>query len=105
MFLRSSGTFAGEVDRLLSTSLSDNTVKIYNQAVSTFDACRTQYNFQTSWPHNINVLVNFIAFLSSEGYSLSTAKPYLSGISFYIKLNGWSDSSEDFEVKKMLKGF
>ena len=27
------------------------------------------------------------------------------GISFYIKLNGWSDPSEAFVVKKMLKGF
>ena len=97
--------FAGEVDRLLSASLADNTVKLYNQAVSTFDAFRTQYNFQTSWPPNINVLVNFIAFLSSEGYSFSTAKSYLSGISFYIKLNGWPDLSEAFVVKKMLKGF
>ena len=97
--------FAGEVDRLVSASLADNTVKLYNQAVSTFDAFRTQYNFQTPWPPNINVLVNFIAFLSSEGYSYSTAKSYLSGISFYIKLNGWSDPSEAFVMKKMLKGF
>ena len=65
--------FAGEVDRLLSASLADNTVKLYNQAVSTFDAFRTQYNFQTSWPPNINVFVNFIAFLSSEGNVTSSA--------------------------------
>ena len=53
----------------------------------------------------MNVFVIFIAVLSSEGYSFTTAKSYLSGISFYIKLNGWPDPSEAFVVKKMLKGF
>lgn len=80
-------------------------VKLYEQAVSKFDAFRTRFNFQKLWPPNISEIVNFIAYLYSEGYSFSTAKTYISGISFYTKLNNGSDPSEAFVVKKMLRGF
>ena len=97
--------FASEVERLLSASLAVNTVKLYNQAVSKFDALRAQYNFNRSWPPSIDDIVNFIAYLSSEGYSFSSAKTYLSGTSFYTKLNDGTDPFDVCVVKKMLKGF
>ena len=56
------------------------------KTVSKFDAFRAQYNFNRSWPPSIDDIVNFIAYLSSEGYSCSSAKTYLSGISFIPSL-------------------
>ena len=64
--------FPSEVDCLLSASLAVNTVKLYNhQAVSKFDAFRGQHNFDKSWAPNIDDIINFIAYLSSDGYSFS----------------------------------
>lgn len=35
-----------------------------------------------------------------KGYKDATAKSYVSGISFYLKINGWVDTTETFIVKK-----
>ena len=53
----------------------------------------------------IDDLINFIAYLSTQGYKSSTARSYVAGISFYIGINNWPDPSESFVVRKMLKGF
>ena len=90
---------------MISASLADNTVKSYATAVSKFDMFRSQYNLSNSWPPMIDDLINFIAYLSTQGYKSSTARSYVAGISFYIRINNWPDPSESFVVRKMLKGF
>ena len=65
----------------------------------------SQYNLSNSWPPMIDDLINFIAYLSTQGYKSSTARSYVAGISFYIRINNWPDPSESFVVRKMLKGF
>ena len=90
---------------MISASLADNTVKSYAIAVSKFDMFRSQYNLSNSWPPMIDDLINFIAYLSTQGYKSSTARSYVAGISFYIRINNWPDPSESFVVRKMLKGF
>lgn len=57
-----------------------------------------------SWPPSLESLINFIAFLSSKSYKHSTASSYVSGISFFLKVNSWPDITEAFIVRKMLKG-
>jgi hypothetical protein len=44
------------------------------------------------------------AFLAKFKYSPSTAKSYMSGIRFYLKMNGVHDITDSFILKKMLKG-
>ena len=95
--------FASKVDRSHSASLTVNTVKLYNQTVSNFDAFRAQYHSNRSWPPSIDDIVNFITYLFSEGYSFSSAKTYLSGISFHTKLNDGTDPFDVFVEKNMLK--
>ena len=42
--------------------------------------------------------------MSLNGHKSSTIVSYISGISYYLKLNGWVDVIEVFIVRKMLKG-
>ena len=42
--------------------------------------------------------------MSLNGHKSSTIVSYISGISYYLKLNGWVDVTEVFIVRKMLKG-
>lgn len=74
-------------------------------AISKFDLFRSQYHLPRSWPPVLDDIINFIAYLSINGYKFATARSYLAGVSFYIKINNWPDPSEAFIVKKLLKGF
>ena len=65
--------FGSEVDRLIIASFADNTVKSYSLAVQIFDDFRKRFNLSTNWPPTVDVLINFIAYLSSHGYQFSTA--------------------------------
>lgn len=97
--------FAGEVGSLVNASLAENTVKLYKLAVQQFDALCTEYKLSPSWPTPLNHVVNFVAYLSCNGYSFSTASSYVSGIAFQLKINGFSDVTDSFVIRKMLKGF
>ena len=55
-------------------------------------------------PPTLSSVINFIACMSLNGHKSSTIVSYISGISYYLKLNGWVDVTEVFIVLKMLKG-
>lgn len=99
------GSFTSEVDTLINASLSQNTVKSYQTAISLFDSFRLHKSFPLDWPASLDSIVSFTAYLSLSGYSYSTASSYISGISFYFKINGWDDLTQAFIVRKMLKGY
>jgi hypothetical protein len=46
----------------------------------------------------------FIAFLAYNSYTPSTAKTYVSALSFSLKCKGFQDTTQHFIVKQMLKG-
>ncbi|MBV2113347.1 MAG: hypothetical protein KUF82_20540 [Candidatus Thiodiazotropha sp. (ex Ctena orbiculata)] len=95
--------FTGEVERLLNASLSTNTVKTYNIAIAKYiDFCKA-YNILLNYP-TLSSIINFIAWLSINGYKHSTVASYVSGLSFYLKLNGMVDVTSAFIVRKLLKG-
>ncbi|MCG7867878.1 MAG: tyrosine-type recombinase/integrase [Candidatus Thiodiazotropha taylori] len=95
--------FTGEVERLLNASLSTNTVKSYNIAIAKYiDFCK-EHNILLGCP-NLSSIINFIAWLSINGYKHSTVSSYISGLSFYLKLNGMVDVTSAFIVRKLLKG-
>lgn len=93
-----------EANMLIEASNSKNTWNTYENAVSTFQKFRRQYCLDLIWPPPPYHLINFLAFLSSELYSPSTAKAYMSAISFVLKLNNQYDTTKSFLIKKMLKG-
>lgn len=49
-------------------------------------------------------MVQFIAMLSLEGLSYSTAKLYIAGIGYYCKIKGNNDVTKHFIVSKILEG-
>ena len=55
-------------------------------------------------PLTLSSVINFKAWMSLNGHKSLTIVSYISGISYYLKLNGWVDVTEVFIVRKMLKG-
>lgn len=94
---------AGEVERLLSASLSANTVKSYNIAIAKYSDFCKEHAIPLDWP-TLPLVINFIAWLSISGYKHATVSSYISGLAFYLKLNGKFDVTSAFIVRKMLKG-
>jgi hypothetical protein len=45
-----------------------------------------------------------LTWLFKQGYSPSTIKAYLSGISYYIKSNVLEDVTQSFIIQKMMRG-
>lgn len=94
-----------EADKLLESSLASNTWKTYNSAVEALAKFRLQYDLDNFWPVPLDHLLKFIAYLSYENFSSSTATTYISGISHFHKMRGVVDRTDSFLVVKMLEGF
>jgi hypothetical protein len=84
--------------------LSVNTSQAYAVGIQAFNHFRSLQGLPTTWPPPDNHLVQFIAHLSIQGYKQSTAKAYISAISFYCKLHWNSDPTKHFIVQKLLQG-
>lgn len=96
--------FAKEVAALIDASLSTNTKQLYKRALDSFQIFRDEYGLQNSWPPTVAQLINFIAYLSSKNCAYATANVYLSGISFYLKIQGLPDYTQSFIIRKLLCG-
>ena len=53
-------------------------------------------------PHSVEGVAKFVAFLSLNKFSSSTVATYLSGLSFFLKLNNSPDFTDNFLVRKLL---
>lgn len=62
-------------------------------------------NEKIIWPPPVEQIVNFIAYLSLNGYAESTARAYVGAIGYECKINGFEDSTNRFIVSKVLEGF
>ena len=56
------------------------------------------------YPCQAQHYVLFISYCFERGFSPATIKTYISGLSFYHKLNNWYDPAQLFVVKKLLEG-
>ena len=65
---------------------------------------RLKFGLHITWPAAIYDIVCFIAELYQNGLSHSTISCYLSGVSFYHKINNLEDNSQKIVVRKMLEG-
>ena len=90
--------------KLLQNSVAANTANVYENAISIFEKFRYQYGLVRAWPPTLSDLINFLAFLAKSNYAPCTARSYISGISFYLKVRGLHDTTNSFIVKKMLSG-
>ena len=93
------------VNYLVHNSISNNTHAVYNNARRSFETFRCRYALNSEWPPPTDHVINYIAYLFESTCSPSTARSYLSGLSFYMKSKGFDDVTDNFIVRKMLEGF
>lgn len=84
--------------------MAPSTHRAYQQGVSAFEEFCDQFGLSKSLPVDENIIQNFVAYLSLQGKSFSTVRTYLAGLSSKHKLNGFSDPTGSFLVKKVMKG-
>lgn len=96
--------FVLEANTLFGASLAQNTWKSYENALGSFYKFRQQYFLNEIWPPPVDHITSFIAFLAYNSYSPSTAKSYISGLSFALKCRNIEDTTQSFIVKHMLRG-
>lgn len=92
------------VDAILSAAIAKNTADTYQRGLESFGTFRNKFSLQLLWPPPVHQLVNYIAYLASNSISYSTARCYISGISYQLQLQGHTDHTKTFIVKKMLEG-
>lgn len=89
---------------LISASVTGNTNSVYRNAVLSYNNFAVEYGWSLEWPISIQRMVLYISYLFERGYAPSSITTYVAGISFYHKVNNWSDPSDAFVVTKLLEG-
>ncbi|XP_055997863.1 uncharacterized protein LOC130047263 [Ostrea edulis] len=92
------------IEALLAAAVSKNTAATYSRALDSFTEFRTKYNLPSFWPPSVDQIVYYLAYLSAKNISFSTAKCYISGLSYHLQIQGKEDTTKAFIVKKMLEG-
>jgi len=69
-----------------------------------FNEFRKQFGLKNSWPAPVQDIMSFIASMYRRGLSFSTVNCYISGLSFYNKINNFEDYTQMFIVRKMIEG-
>jgi hypothetical protein len=85
--------------------LADNTKRLYDTAVKSFQTFRKTQLLNQIWPPPPEQLVDFVAYLSFTNLSPNTVKSYIAGISYFNKIHGFTDTTQSFILKKVLLGF
>lgn len=93
-----------QINNLLATPISNNTKKSYETGLRAFENFRLDLGYQQIWPPPLDHVVQFIAFLSCKDYTYSTARAYVSAISFQSKIHNIADITKNFIVSKLLGG-
>ena len=92
-----------EFDRFLDAAVSENTHKVQKVGILSYENfCRQ--NGLAYWPPTLCSVVQYLVHLSSLGLVYSTARSYLSAISYHCKLQGIDDPTSEFLITKLLQG-
>ena len=92
-------------NKLLNASLSAATRSSYDRMVKTYVSfCKEHFPSVSGFPSTQIMISRFISYLFVQNYQPSTIASYVSAISFVHKINDWSDPTDSFLVKKILKG-
>ena len=93
-----------EVQELLQHSLAPRTHSLYRRAWNLYQEFCTLHGFGDPLFSSLQSLVQFIAFLSINGYASTTIASYVSGIASSLRLAGSPDITKHFIVKRLLEG-
>ena len=88
---------------LLKNSVSLSTARQYELSLSHFNEFRKQFGLKNIWPAPVQDIMSFIASMYRRGLSFSTVNCYISGLSFYNKINNFEDCTQMFIVRKMIE--
>lgn len=100
----SMGNIQSRVALLLKGSLAPNTIKTYQTSISVFKKFCKQYSFKLQLPFQTRHVVLFISYCFEWGCTPATTRTYVSGLSFYHKINGFHDPTDAFIITKLLEG-
>lgn len=98
------GNIQSRVALLLKGSLAPNTIKTYQTSISVFKKFCKQYSFKLQLPFQTRHVVLFISYCFEWGCTPATTRTYVSGLSFYHKINGFHDPTDAFIITKLLEG-
>jgi hypothetical protein len=76
----------------------------YSRGLTQFEQFLTEFCLQPIWPFSVDHILRFITHLYQPKITHSTISCYLSGITFYSKINRFKDSTQEFVVRKALEG-
>ena len=93
-----------EVNFLINMSTASGSWKTYKTAADFLENFRKIYKMNPIWPVPVEMLAQFIAYLSHKGLTASTVSTYISGLSHVHKMNGLHDSTKFYLISKMLEG-
>lgn len=88
----------------MNQSISCNTATTYQRSLSELSKFRLSKGLSEHWPPSLIEILSFIVHLNLRNISHSTISCYLSGISFYCKINDVDDPTQKFVVRKVLEG-
>ena len=94
-----------EIGLLLDNGISANTRAVYESAITVFTRFKLENGHEDIWPPSLTTLTEFIAFMSLRGFAPSTARSYMSGISFCCKIKNVTDPTNNFIISKLHNGF
>ena len=96
--------FKVEIDTLLDNSVAPSTARQYDVALKCFTEFRFLFGIEDIWPVPLQDIIGFIAHMFKKGLSYSTVNCYISGLSFYNKINNYENHTQMFIVRKMIDG-
>ena len=77
---------------------------MYQCSFQSFINFRKEFGLRNIWPVPVSDLV-YIAHMFKSNASPSTITSYMSGISFFHKINDLEDNTQKFVIRKLLEGF
>ena len=92
-----------ENNRLLEASMSRNTWQTYSTTIGKFNQFRYLYGLPLDGLPPVDQVVQFIAYMSACNCTPSTIRTYISGLSFWYKVQGCEDVTKAFIVTKLLE--
>ena len=86
-------------------AVAPSTRSAYERAGREFGAFRVLRELGDIWPIPIDHLLEYCVSLHRKGLAVRTIRAKMAGLSFEAKVNGFSDTTTDFRVRKMLEGW
>lgn len=92
------------MNHLLINSLAPSTQKAYLHSMDIFVKFRENHGFSDVWPIPLDDLTSFIVYMFRKKLSHSTVSGYISGLSYFNKINNLEDNTQKFVVRKLIEG-